>query len=249
MRIDDLDRERCQVRFEDDILRTLERFGLFWDGAVSRQSDHAEQYLATFERLRQAGLIYPCGCSRGEIGRIASAPHPGEEVPYPGTCRNGLPVGRTARSWRLCTADRQVSFHDQRHGSINHDFTNSGDFIVRRVEGYYAYQLAVVVDDRLAGVNQVVRGDDLLGSTPRQALLHQLLGWPLPVYCHLPLVTGADGAKLSKRDNSISVSDGTLSGKEGLLMVWALEFLGLVVPETLRGAPCAELLEWGLANI
>lgn len=244
LRIDDLDRDRCRQAFEDDILRTLERFGLLWDGVISRQSAHNEQYAAVFEQLRQLGVVYPCGCSRAEIARSASAPHPGEEILYPGTCRDGLPTGRQPRAWRLRVEGVTVVFDDLRHGSITHDFAHSGDFVIRRAEGFFAYQLAVVVDDHLTGVNQVVRGDDLLDSTPRQVLLHRLLGWPLPAYCHLPLVTGPQGEKLSKRDNTVSLADGRVTGQEGALLVKALEFLGLVVPAELHGAECCELLGW-----
>ena len=120
----------------------------------------------------------------------------------------------------------------------------SGDFVIKRAEGFFAYQLAVVVDDHLTGVNQVVRGDDLLDSTPRQVLIHQLLGWPLPAYCHLPLVTGPDGTKLSKRDNTVSLADGRMAGKESELLTMALRFLGVVVPTELIGAGCHELLAW-----
>jgi len=198
LRIDDLDGPRCRKEFEDDILRTLERFELYWDGAVSRQSSNTAAYAEAFEQVRKLGAVYPCGCSRTEIARSASAPHPGEEIPYPGTCRTGLPAGRVPRAWRLRTDGVAVSFEDLRHGRILTELDASGDFVIKRAEGFYAYQLAVVVDDHLTGVNQVVRGDDLLDSTPRQVLIHQLLGWSLPVYCHLPLVTGPGGAKLSK---------------------------------------------------
>lgn len=247
LRIDDLDRDRCRQVFEDDILRTLERFGLCWDGAVSRQSANTTAYAEAFERLLELGTVYPCGCSRAEIARAASAPHPGEDVIYPGTCRNGLAQGQKLRSWRLRTTGVTVGFDDLRHGRIMTDLDSSGDFVVRRAEGVFAYQLAVVVDDHLAGVNQVVRGDDLLESTPRQVLLHQLLGWPLPQYCHLPLVTGPHGGKLSKRDNSVSLAAGLPQGKEAALLVWSLEFLGMKQPMELHGCGCEELLAWAVA--
>lgn len=244
LRIDDLDRPRCRPEFEDDILRTLERFSLLWDGPTSRQSDHEEQYAAAFEQLRTDDVVYPCGCSRAEIARLASAPHPGEEIPYPGTCRNGLSPGRKARAWRVRTEGVTVRFDDLRHGGIVTNLDTTGDFVVKRVEGFFAYQLAVVVDDRLTGVNQVVRGDDLLDSTPRQVLLHQLLGWPVPQYCHLPLVTGPNGGKLSKRDNPVSLAAGLAPGRESELLAWALRFLGEEPPSSLQGAPCGELLRW-----
>lgn len=248
LRIDDLDQQRCRQEFEDDILRTLERFELQWDGAISRQSANQEAYQEAFEQLQCSGAVYPCGCSRAEIARLASAPHPGEEIPYPGTCRNGLLSGKEARAWRLCSGGRIVDFDDLRHGRITTNLEQNGDFVVKRVEGYFAYQLAVVVDDRLTGVNQVVRGDDLLDSTPRQVLIHQLLGYPLPSYCHLPLVTAPDGGKLSKRDNTVSLLDGHLSGQESRLMALCLTFLGVKVPAELLGSTCQELLEWAVKD-
>jgi glutamyl-Q tRNA(Asp) synthetase len=244
LRIDDLDGPRCRQEFEDDILRTMERFALHWDGPVTRQSDNSDAYAAAFERLRELGAVYPCSCSRTEIARSASAPHPGEEIPYPGTCRSGLAAGRQPRAWRLRTDGVQIAFDDLRHGRIATELDRTGDFVVKRAEGFFAYQLAVVVDDYLTGVNQVVRGDDLLDSTPRQILLHQLLGWPLPAYCHLPLVAGPGGAKLSKRDNSVSLADGRMVGKESELLIWALRFLGMTVPGELVDASCHELLAW-----
>lgn len=248
LRIDDLDRQRCRQEFEDDILRTLERFELLWDGPISRQSRHEEQYAEAFERLRKMDAVYPCGCSRAEVARLASAPHPGEEIPYPGTCREGLPPGRAPRAWRVRTKGVVITFDDLCHGRINTLLDETGDFVVKRVEGFFAYQLAVVVDDHLTGVNQVVRGDDLLDSTPRQVLLHRMLGWPLPHYCHLPLVTGPGGGKLSKRDNPVSLSAGSVAGHESALLVRALEFLGLKVPETSNGASCRELLSWAVGR-
>ncbi len=248
LRIDDLDQQRCRQQFEDDILRTLERFGLLWDGPISRQSTNQEAYQAAFEQLQATGDIYPCGCSRAEIARSASAPHPGEEIPYPGTCRNGLQPDRVARAWRLDTRDRIISFDDLRHGRVTAHLQQSGDFVVKRVEGYFAYQLAVVVDDRITGVNQVVRGDDLLDSTPRQVLIHQLLGYPLPAYCHLPLVIAPGGGKLSKRDNTVSLADGLTDGKEVRLLIWCLEYLGMSVPDQLYNSTCTELLEWAVKD-
>lgn len=248
LRIDDLDRERCRQAYEDDILRTLERFALHHDGSTTRQSSNQSAYAEAFQQLKQQGLIYPCGCSRTELSRLASAPHPGEELVYPGTCRNGLASAKKARAYRLDVTGQQVEFTDLRHGKQRADLEQSGDFIIKRVEGYFAYQLAVVVDDHLTGVNQVVRGDDLLGSTPRQVLISNLLGWQQPVYCHLPLVTGPNGGKLSKRDNLVSITDAALSGNEGRLLTWALGFLGLTVPAELANAPCEEQLDWAMKS-
>jgi len=247
LRIDDLDGPRCRKEFEADILRTLERFGLFWDGPVSHQSDNREAYAEAFKQLQERGIIYPCGCSRAEIARSASAPHPGEEIPYHGRCRSGLAPGHRPRSWRLNTAGQTVCFEDLCHGTMTTDLEMSGDFVVKRADGFFAYQLAVVVDDHLSGVNQVVRGDDLLDSTPRQVLIHQLLGWSSPQYCHLPLVTGPGGVKLSKRDNAISLADGLSVGKEEELLGWALAFLGFQKLPELVGASCGTQLAWALS--
>lgn len=242
LRIDDLDGPRCRKEFEVDILRTLERFGLYWDGAISRQSENIAAYAEAFEVLKDQKLVYPCACSRAEIIRSASAPHPGEEIPYPGSCRSGLAPGHTPRSWRLNVSGQIVCFEDLCHGTITTDLETSGDFVVKRADGFFAYQLAVVVDDHLSGVNQVVRGDDLLDSTPRQVMLHQLLGWSLPQYCHLPLVTGPGGVKLSKRDNTISLADVRGFGKDSELLLWCLGFLGLQVQQDKIVASCPDIL-------
>lgn len=248
LRIDDLDKQRCRPEFESDILRTLERFSLYWDGSISRQSEHEEHYQAAFEQLQKLNAVYPCGCSRTEISRLATAPHPGEETPYPGYCRNGLSPDKKARCWRVRTDGQVVRFYDRSHGEIVTKLDASGDFVIKRVEGYFAYQLAVVVDDHLTGVNQVVRGSDLLESTPRQILLHKLLGLEPPKYQHLPLVTAADGSKLSKRDNLISATCGLQKGEESRLISWALGFLGHNLPAELACSPCKEQLDWACST-
>lgn len=244
LRIDDLDKQRCRPEFESDILRTLERFSLTWDGKISRQSEHEEHYQAAFLQLQKQNAVYPCACSRTEINRLASAPHVGEETPYPGFCRNGLPANKKPRSWRVNTKEQVIHFNDYYHGKIIVNLDKSGDFVVKRVEGYFAYQLAVVVDDHLAGVNQVVRGSDLLDSTPRQLFLYKLLDIKPPAYQHLPLVTATDGSKLSKRDNPVSSTSGLQAGEENKLISWVLGFLGYQLPQELVCAGCKEQLEW-----
>lgn len=250
LRMDDLDTPRQLPGMADDILSTLERFGLLWDGEISRQSDHLPFYEQAFEKLRQSGMLYPCCCSRKEIARAASAPHPTDDcLPYPGGCRDGMPHDRPLRSWRVRVTDEPVCFHDLRRGRICQLLSaGCGDFAVRRGDGEFAYQLAVVVDDRVTGVTQVVRGDDLLASTPRQIHLQRLLGLPQPEYCHLPLVTGAGGAKLSKRDNLVSHQLGNWNGREGVLLHGVLRFLGQEPPAELAGAGCREILAWGAAH-
>lgn len=250
LRIDDLDAPRQVAGMVDDILTTLESFGLLWDGELAWQSRHTEAYCAAFKELQKLGLVYACGCSRKEIALSASAPHPDDDcIPYSGTCRNGLRPGAAVRSWRVRVAAEEVCFDDLRKGRICCNLAQScGDFVLQRADGVFAYQLAVVVDDQLTGVTQVVRGDDLLHSTPRQIYLQQLLGLPRPEYCHLPLVTGPSGAKLSKRDNLVSNHLGNWQGKEGALLLGILRFLGQAPPRELDGAPCGEILAWGVEN-
>ena len=250
LRLDDLDTPRQVPGMADDIMRTLESFGLLWDGEVARQSGNVEGYQHAFDELQKGGMIYPCGCSRKEIALSASAPHPDDDcIPYAGTCRGGMKPGATIRSWRVMVPDGEICFADGRKGRQCQVLSHvSGDFAVRRGDGEFAYQLAVVVDDSLAGVNQVVRGDDLLGSTPRQIYLHRLLGLPQPDYCHLPLVTGPDGAKLSKRDNLLSQQLGNVAGREGELLLAVLRFLGQNPPPELAGYSCDSILRWGAVN-
>jgi len=250
LRIDDLDTPRQQPGMVDDILATLERFGLLWDGELSWQSRNRPAYAEAFQQLIQSGALYPCSCSRKEIAQAASAPHPADDcLSYPGSCRNSMHGAKPIRSWRVRVNDEPICFHDLRRGLICQNLsTGCGDFAVRRGDGEFAYQLAVVLDDHLTGVNQVVRGDDLLNSTPRQIHLQQLLGLPLPEYCHLPLVTGPGGAKLSKRDNLVSHHLGNWNGREGLLLHRVLCFLGMTPDQELRGARCGEILAWGAAH-
>lgn len=254
LRLDDLDTQRQVPGMADDIMRTLESFGLFWDGEVTRQSGHLEEYRHFFEALQQTGLVYPCRCSRKEIAGSASAPHLGDDcIPYPGTCRavgSGCAANNPViRSWRIRVPDEEVCFSDLRKGLFCQNIsTVSGDFAIRRGDGEFAYQLAVVVDDHLTGVNQVVRGEDLLDSTPRQIYLQRLLGFPPPEYCHLPLVTGPDGSKLSKRDHLVSHQRGDLAGNEQSLLLSSLRFLGQNPPPELSGHSCCDILEWNVAH-
>jgi glutamyl-Q tRNA(Asp) synthetase len=250
LRMDDLDAPRQVPGMADDILRTLESFGLEWDEEISWQSRHREAYRQAFEQLRQQGVVYPCGCSRREIVQAASAPHPDDDtVPYPGTCRDGMRPDSPVRSWRVRVTDEAVCFDDLRRGLICQNLRQGcGDFAVRRGDGEFAYQLAVVVDDALTGINQVVRGDDLLSSTPRQIYLQQQLDLQQPAYCHLPLVTGPGGEKLSKRDNLVSHHLGNWTGREGILLLEVLRFLGQAPPQGLAGAACGEILQWGATH-
>lgn len=250
LRIDDLDTPRLKPDTVDDILKTLENFGLYWDGEISHQSNHLQDYAEAFEYLKQEGLIYPCGCSRKEIAQTASAPHPEDDcLSYPGTCRNGMRSGAVMRSWRIRVPDDEICFNDLRMGNICQNLCKTcGDIVLRRADEVFSYQLAVVIDDHLTGVNQVVRGDDLLSSTPRQIYLQQQLGLVQPAYCHLPLVTGKGGVKLSKRDNLVSTNRDTQAKTNSSLLWEILRFLGQAPPAEIAGAGCLEILQWGVVN-
>lgn len=251
LRIEDLDRPRVVPGAAADFLRTLEALGFQWDGQVVWQSRRVEAYREALGRLQEEGAVYPCGCSRAEIARASSAPHPGEEGPvYPGTCRGGLGPGRAVRAHRVRVEKGAVAYRDAILGRVETCLASaSGDFVVRRADGPFAYQLAVVVDDAAAGVTQVVRGADLLGSTPRQIHLQRLLGFSTPSYAHLPLVTGPGGAKLSKRDCPVSLAAGpALRTEGGRLLLAALRFLGQRPPVSLEGAPGGEVLAWSAAS-
>jgi glutamyl-Q tRNA(Asp) synthetase len=245
LRIEDLDTPRVVSGAADEIMRTLEGLGLEWDGEVVWQSRRVPAYEAALARLREKGLVFACGCSRQEV--LASAPHPGEEGPlYPGTCRSGLAAGRRPRALRIRVPDEVVCFADGLFGPVQQCLASAvGDFVLRRADGLFAYQLAAVVDDAESGVNQVVRGADLVTSTPRQIFLHSCLGNPLPYYVHLPLVLAPDGKKLSKRHSAV-VADST---REGGALLWrALHFLGQAVPAGLQAATPREVLSWGITH-
>lgn len=251
MRIEDLDTPRVIPGMAEDILRTLEALGLVWDGEVLRQSDRTHLYREALDRLTASGRAYQCGCSRSEIARISSAPHGmSGELRYPGTCRDGLPAGKVPRAVRVRVDHGMIRFNDCIMGEVSENLAETcGDFVLRRADGPFAYHLAVVVDDALQGVNQVVRGADLLASTPRQIHLQRLLGFQPPDYCHLPLVTAPDGGKLSKRDSPVSLAEGVdILTQGGTLIHGALAFLGQPIPPMLRRAPVRDVLEWGVAH-
>lgn len=209
VRIEDVDTPRCVPGAAAQILRQLERCGLVPDATPLAQSARAEHYRHALDALVAARRAYPCGCTRRDIERALQAlgrarPRHGELV-YPGTCRAGL-QGKPARAWRLRTDGAAVEWHDRRLGGQRQDVEETvGDFVLRRADGLWAYQLAVVVDDAAQGVTHVVRGADLADNTPRQILLQRALGLPTPVYLHTPLVLGADGAKLSKQNGATAL--------------------------------------------
>lgn len=210
LRIEDVDEGRSAPGAADSILALLPQLGMHWDGDVTWQSGHTHLYQAAYESL--SGHTYPCGCNRREIAdsRLGTAPD-GAAI-YPGTCRHGLPDGRTARSLRVRVPDAaaradEIAFDDRIAGHVvQYLASDSGDFVLKRADGFWAYQLAVVVDDAQQGVTDIVRGADLLDSTPRQIYLQRLLGVPTPRYLHVPVVRNAHGEKLSKQTGAVAVA-------------------------------------------
>jgi glutamyl-tRNA synthetase len=211
LRVEDIDLPRVRPGMARQQLEELRWLGIDWDGEPSFQSQRTSLYE---DALRKLGdNVYECFCSRAEIAAVASAPHGDEGPRYPGTCaaltREERALRRRTRapSLRLRVPPGPVKFHDQILGDQEFDTQALvGDFVLRRADGIFAYQLAVVVDDGAMGITQVLRGADLLSSTPRQILLHRLLGQPEPLWAHVPLVLGPGGERLSKRDRSLSLS-------------------------------------------
>jgi len=214
LRIEDLDQARCRKEFEAQQLRDLERLGLQWDEPPLRQSERAEVYREMIERLDNRRLVYPCFCSRKDIQQALSAPHGPSGNAYPGTCAaleraetlKQIEQGRR-HSWRIRVQQAPRSFLDGFAGEVALDLeSEGGDFVVRRADGFYAYQLACAVDDAFSGVAEVLRGGDLLDSGMRQAYILACLNLPVPRYIHIPLMEGEDGRRLAKRIGSEDLS-------------------------------------------
>ena len=243
LRMEDLDRPREMPGAADVILRTLQAFGFEWDGPVLYQSRRDEAYAAALERLRQTGLVYGCACTRREIAD--SAVHGIDGPVYPGTCRCGLPPGKSPRAWRIVTVDRDIAFDDAIQGRLSQNLGRDiGDFVLRRADGLYAYQLAVVVDDAEQGITHVVRGADLLDSTPRQIYLQHMLGYATPHYAHVPVAANAGGEKLSKQTLAAALDVASAAPS-----LWqALQFLGQRPDPSLRQADVAALWTWAHAH-
>ena len=212
MRVEDLDRVRAGAEAEQ--LRDLAAIGITWDGGIVRQTDREPRYIEAIAGLTEAGLTYECFCTRREIQEAPSAPHAPQGA-YPGTCRNLSEPERAAKravrpaAVRLRSAVTAGTVQDVLHGSYTGVVD---DFVLRRNDGVTAYNLAVVVDDADQGIDQVVRGDDLLPSTPRQAYLASLQNMPVPEYAHVPLVLNTDGARLAKRDGAVTLTDLSAAG-------------------------------------
>ena len=226
VRIEDVDIPRTIPGAADEILRCLEACALEWDGEVVHQTTRFESYREALDRLRESGVAYPCACSRKEVG----------DGEYPGTCRAGIAPGRQARSIRLRVPDQD---------GIAIPF---GDFPLLRADGIWAYQLAVVVDDAWQGITHVVRGADLLDSTPRQMLVQRMLGLPAVTYAHIPVVLGGDGQKLSKQTRAPAID----RASPGPAIVAALSFLNQALPAGVERWPPGEIVayatrHWDLA--
>lgn len=244
LRMEDVDTPRNVPGAPDSILTTLEAFGFTWDGPVLWQSRRFEAYAEALEGLKKNGLAYGCACSRKEIADSATRPAIDGGLAYPGTCRACLPAGRQARAWRL-RVDGEVSFVDRLQGCITQQLASDvGDFVLLRADGLFAYQLAVTVDDEFQGVTDIVRGADLLASTPRQIWLQQCLGYRLPRYAHLPVVSNAAGEKLSKQTLAPALD----IRRPVPQLVQALRFLGQSVPAELECASLTEFWDWAMAH-
>jgi glutamyl-Q tRNA(Asp) synthetase len=231
LRVEDVDLPRTRPGAESAILHALERYGFAWDGPVLRQSARSEAYRAAVDALRHGGEVFACACSRREL---ETAPlGPGGERVYPGTCRHGIPAALTERGQRALRlalrrdGSARIEFRDRLQGAQRQDLAAEvGDFVLQRADGLYAYQLAVVVDDAEQGITDVVRGADLIASTPRQIYLQQRLGLAKPAYLHVPIAVNAAGEKLSKQTQAAPLPADPLPA---LLAAW--RFLDQPLPE------------------
>jgi glutamyl-tRNA synthetase len=257
MRVEDLDRARVPAGAEAQMLDDLAWLGLDWDEgpdrggpfAPYRQSERTARYDEAIDRLLAAGRAFPCACSRADVARAAQAPHDEDESDgprYPGTCRGQPPDEVRARAGaqgraaaiRFAGDGARIDFHDEVHGVVVADAAGVDDFVLRRADGTAAYQLAVVVDDAAMGITRVVRGDDLLRSTPRQLALYRALGLGAPAFAHVPLVLTSSGERLAKRTRPEAVADLRARGVTPEVVVGALAAsAGLRVPGSVLAAP------------
>jgi glutamyl-tRNA synthetase len=245
LRMEDIDSPRIKTGAAEQALDDLSWLGLDWDGAPVIQTKRLALYEEALGRLREKDLVYPCACTRTDIAEAASAPHLEHEGPaYPGTCRRlhaaaAAFLGDRPFAWRFRIPQRSPEFVDGSAGPVHIDLAKiGGDFVVWKSAGTPAYQLAVTVDDAAMDVTEVVRGDDLIPSTPRQLLLYEALGWTPPQFVHVPLVVGADGRRLAKRHGDTRLSSLRAAGvkPEALvgLLAWSCGWLPAVEPITAR---------------
>lgn len=244
LRIDDLDRPRCVPGAVDAILRQLTAHGLTWDGAPEFQTEHEEQYRAVLRQLQSMDDTYACRCTRATLAQSA---RDGPDGPiYPGTCREqGLALDGAALRFRA--SPQLLEWQDGIRGRVRRSIPGeAGDFVLQRADGQIGYQLACVVDEHLMGITNVVRGDDLLGSTVHQLLLMDRLGQSRPTYAHVPVLHGTDGRKLSKQNGAPALAIDSASVRRQLRD--ALRALGLALPPELQLAGREELLQWARSN-
>lgn len=243
VRMEDLDKPREMAGAADNILQTLVAFGFQWDDYVIYQSQRTHAYQLAFEQLQNLGLIYPCNCSRKEIAD--SATHGIEGLVYPGTCRHGIREARTQQAWRIKTTDKLISFNDTIQGDQSQQLNRDiGDFVLKRADGLFAYQLAVVVDDASQNITHIVRGADLLNSTPRQIYLQQLLGFKQLSYAHIPLAVNTNGEKLSKQNLAQPIDKANAPQQ----IFDALVFLGQNPPPSISQRPLIQIWDWAISN-
>ncbi len=235
VRIDDVDTVRSRPGAAEAILGTLDRLGMHWDGPVVLQSERRAEYRAALERLSALGLAYPCGCTRKELAGGV----------YPGTCRRGIPPGKRPRSVRMITAYEPTRMLDGIQGEYSQTLARDvGDFVLKRSDGLFAYHLATVIDDAAQGVTEVVRGSDLLSSTPRQIHLQRALGLPTPGYLHLPIAVNAQGQKLSKQSHAPPIDPDRPKPA-----IWqSLRFLGQRPPAPLLDESIEHIWAWATSN-
>lgn len=245
LRIEDVDTPRNVLGADDEILRTLEAYGFAWDGEVVWQSRRLGDYRDALLRLIDERAAYACACSRREIELAGAVRAVDGGAVYPGTCRSGLAAGRAPRAYRLRVPEMRIGFEDRVQGRIEQQLAAEvGDFVLQRADGPFAYQLAVVVDDGLQGITDVVRGADLIESTPRQIWLQRCLGLPTPRYLHLPVATNAAGEKWSKQTHAPALD----SAMPAASIARALAFLGQPLPPDAQRLPATELLAWAVAR-
>lgn len=240
VRMEDVDAPRNVPGAADAILGALDGYGFVWDGPVLWQSTRLEAYREVLEGLAREGMAYGCACSRKEVAELGVLSAVDGGLLYPGTCRHGLPPDKQSRAWRLKVSGVQ-SYEDRLQGAQAQSLEEEvGDFVLLRADGQFAYQLAVVVDDAYQEITHIVRGADLLDSTPRQIWLQQCLGYAQPVYAHLPVATNAAGEKLSKQTKAPALE------RSGAVvnLVEALVFLGQDPPQGLRRATVSEVWDW-----
>lgn len=243
VRIEDVDRQRKAPGAASKILYTLEKLGLEWDEEIIYQSLRSERYQEALNTLNKRNLVYPCICSRKEIADSSIMGLYGSI--YPGTCVKNPDAAKKTHALRIHTTEDLIQFHDIVKGVYCQRLRSEvGDFVLRRADGIYAYQLAVVVDDAAQNITHIVRGADLLDSTPRQIFLQQLLGYRTPRYMHLPVVTNARGEKLSKQTNAAPVDLANALSQ----LVDALHFLGQKPPMEMLQGDIASFWRWATQN-